>query len=1027
MQKIRVPQNSFQFGEVSDSLKMRTDTAIYTSSAQKMENMIVTVEGSAKKRTGLKHIYDYSLTYDASNPSKSHLFPFYFDNNEQYIISVEHQKVRCFRIVNATTVTLVATITQDVNSATLPFDQDYLQQYTTAQMGDVMFICHPLFAPRLLTRTSLTTFEISTYTFDTRADNKQIYQPYSKYQAVGVTLNPSATTGNGVTLTTSSNYWDTTGTATGTPASYANSLHVGVVVRYGGNEIEITSVQSATQATGNIVDELSVRLSVANPFRANDGSNKIEVTQLSHGYGGGESITVSDASSVGGINASSINGSRTVADIIDDNTYTFTAGATANSSEDGGGFPKIGTHAPTLDWDEQAWSAKRGYPAAVAFHENRLVFGGTLAEPDAIFMSEVGEYFNHNVGTAQDNEAIKLTAATGDVHEIRYLVSSRDLQVFAGTGELYVPTYLNQAITPTNAQIREQTPYGSAFVTPVLIDGSTVFAQAGGRSVREYLFTDSEDAYASTAISSISSHLIDNPKYMAVVHSGFGQPDSYAFMTMEDGNAAIFTSNRAEKRASWVEFTTDDRFDSVVSIDDRLFVNVYDANGNLQLCEFNTDIGLDFWTNTSASNGGFLLDSRQASYTSLDVIGDVSGVQTSLGSISVGTLGTINGISSYTSQSKTLDNTAFLDPYSCKFSSDGSKLFVAFAYLFADNDKTWRIDEYSLSTNWDVTTASLVSNINPTTSNLSTIPNDIIGIDFSSDGKKLFTAAKSGNNLVVYTINLESAWAISSATLSSNYQFTYLNSQNFRVIAFSPNGMKFYIANSTSDKIEQYDLTTAFDVSTESGVSASLTVSPLITDIFGFAFSPEGKRLVVCGTQDSTIEEYTSSTPFEIDTYSQSTPSATFNYSKNELRDVTFGNNDSYMYLLYEDGTDQKVDRLNMIATSDKFLAVSAYPIAYSSVYVGKKFDAKIVSNPIDAAGNAGPLTGSFRGISSVILDVKDTKSLKVNSRSVPIESNLSGKKEVRLLGYSRDPQVTIEQSDPLDMQVNGFISEVII
>ena len=364
-------------------------------------------------------------------------------------------------------------------------------------------------------------------------------------------------------------------------------------------------------------------------------------------------------------------------------------------------------------------------------------------------MSEVGEYFNHNVGTAQDNEAIKLTAATGDVHEIRYLVSSRDLQVFAGTGELYVPTYLNQAITPTNAQIREQTPYGSAFVTPALIDGSTVFVQAGGRSVREYLFTDSEDAYASTAISSISSHLIDNPRYMAVVHSGFGQPDSYAFMTMEDGNAAVFTSNRAEKRASWVEFTTNGLFESVVSIDDRLFVNVYNADGNLQLCEFNTEVGLDAW------------------------------------------------------------------------------LYGAISYNLVDVSAVY----------------------------------------------------SSGDSVDVVAIK---------------------NSTQYSLGAFTVNG---------SNQV---------DLSAHSSAS-------------------------------------------------------------------------------------------------------------YTHAYVGKKFTAKIVSNPIDASGSAGPITGSFRGISSVILDVKDTKSLKINSRSVPIESSLNGKKEVRLLGYGRDPQVTIEQSDPLAMQVNGFISEVII
>ena len=746
MQKVRVPQNSFQFGEVSDSLIMRTDTGIYTGSAQKIENMVVTAEGSARKRQGLKHIYDYSITYDANNPDQSNLFPFIFDNNEQYIISIEHAKVRCFRIVDSTTVSLVATLTADVSAAALPFDKAYLQQYTAAQMGDVMFICHPLFAPRLLTRTSLTTFEISTYTFDTRADSKQTYQPYSKYQAVGVTLDPSATTGNGITLTTSSAYWDVTGSQSG--GNYPDSLHVGVIVRYGGNEINITSVQSTTQATGNVVNELKVRLTVANPFRANSGSNKVEVTQLGHGYGGGESITVSDAATVGGIATGNLNGSRTVADIIDDNTYTFTAGGSASSSEDGGGFPKITTHAPTLDWDEQAWSAKRGYPAAVAFHENRLVFAGTLAEPDAIFMSEIGEYFNHDVGTAQDNEAIALTAATGDVHEIRHLVSSRDLQVFAGTGELYVPTYLNQAITPTNAQIREQTPYGSSFARPALIDGATIFTQASGRIVREYLFTDNEDAYASTAISTIASHLINTPKYVSVVHSGFDQPDSYAIMSMTDGDAAVFTSNRAEKRASWTEFTTNGRFDSVVSIDDRLFANIYDANNKLKLCEFTGDIGLDSYIYGAISSNSVTVSSAYANGVTVDVV-----------------------------------------------ATSGSQ-------------------------------------------------NDYLG--------------------------------------------------------------EFTVASG------------AVDLSAHSSAG-------------------------------------------------------------------------------------------------------------YTHAYVGKKFTAKIISNPIDASGAAGPLTGSLRGITNVVVDMKATRSIKVNTKPVNIETSFTGKKEVRLFGYDRDPKVTIEEDNPLSMQVNGFVTEVII
>ena len=67
MQKIRVPISSFQYGEVSDSLIMRTDTAVYNASAQSLQNMVVMAEGSVKKRYGLKHIYDYGLRYVSSD------------------------------------------------------------------------------------------------------------------------------------------------------------------------------------------------------------------------------------------------------------------------------------------------------------------------------------------------------------------------------------------------------------------------------------------------------------------------------------------------------------------------------------------------------------------------------------------------------------------------------------------------------------------------------------------------------------------------------------------------------------------------------------------------------------------------------------------------------------------------------------------------------------------------------------------------------------------------------------------------
>ena len=722
MQKVRVPINSFQYGEVSDSLSMRVDTPIYSASASTIQNMVVMAEGSLIKRKGLENHISHGITYDATYPEQSVLVPFVYDDNEQYLVSIQHQALKVYQIASndGSVISINVNITAGTDGVAVPFDREFLKEYTTAQLGDVLYICHPLFAPRLLTRTSLTTFEISTFAFDTRADGKQTYQPYNKFQSgFSVKLDSSHTSSpngeerninvydtlgtvddNGITTTqqipagylsingalTSSgtatftnareisfksgqdisslnfvitgtnqdgeaqveqldgpdsttvnstaffktvtqilasasstnsvevgvtnkqavSYFDITGSRTGgnTVGYHASSTHVGTIIRYAGNEVRVAKVNSTAQIKGVILDSLTTRLEVLNPLRANSGSNIVEVTQPSHGFTVGETITLSEAAAVGNITASNLNGARTILAIIDDNTYSFTAGGSANASEDGGGFVKITSNAATTDFDEQSFSAEHGFPAAVAIHQNRLVFGGTLDQPDTLFFSKIGNFFNFDVGEALDNEAIVATAATGTVNSIRHLVSNRDLQIFTNSSEFYVPTFENKAITPTNLQIKKQTPYGSSFTQPVEIDGATVFVQSNGRIVREYIYTDSEQAYSASPVSSIASHMIDNPKYSTVAHSGFNQPDSYAAFTNDDGTLALFSSNRTERRASWTKLTVEGgRFSSLASIGDRMFANVYDAFNKLHLCEFTRDVGLDNYVFTPIISG----------------------------------------------------------------------------------------------------------------------------------------------------------------------------------------------------------------------------------------------------------------------------------------------------------------------------------------------------------------------------------------------------------------------------------------
>ena len=652
MRKLRVPLSNFQFGEVSPSLISRTDSKVYSSSAQKVENFFLRAEGGVIKRAGLSNIYEFDTTVDTSKTQQHRIIPYIFSDDERYIISLENLKIRVFRVDTSFNVTLATTITQDSSSAALPFTHDNIHEVTYAQSGDTMFIAHQTFMVRKLVRTGLTSFGVETYTFDQNSANTIVHQPYFSFQTPGVTLDPSATSGSGVTFTTSSAYWDTTGSQSG--GNYPDSKHVGINFRYNDSEFQITSVQSATQATGTVFGNLKRRLKV-DSFRTSEGVGTVEVTLLNHGLAANGAFTIANASAVGGIARSDLNGSRTVSEVIDDNTFTFTAGANATSAAAGGGTPTLETHAPVTEWSEQSYSALRGFPAAVAFHQNRLWYGGTLGQPDGLWGSKTGTFFNFDVGEAEDNDALDLTASIGDINTIRHIISNKDLHVFTSTDEFIVPALQGAVTTPTNASIERQTSFGSSFLRPYLYDGATVFVDSSGSMVREFIFSDAVKGYTGQPISTLSSHLINTPIQMAMLSGAIGRAENYLFIVDADGSIAVFNSNRVEQRAGWTQFTSQGSFHSVCVIDTRVYAVVKfdkgDGTNKYFLCEFSNSFNTDLAKTYSGTNGVFSVSSDFANGAVVDVVNgtfylgtftvsggnvDVSSVDDSLSSAEIG-------------------------------------------------------------------------------------------------------------------------------------------------------------------------------------------------------------------------------------------------------------------------------------------------------------------------------------------------------------------------------------------------------
>ena len=90
---------------------------------------------------------------------------------------------------------------------------------------------------------------------------------------------------------------------------------------------------------------------------------------------------------------------------------------------------------PVTDWYESAFSARRGWPCSITFHQDRLVFGGSREWPGGIWMSRVGHHNNFDTGTGLDDEAIFLTLLSQQRQEICTVVSSDNLQILTNAGE----------------------------------------------------------------------------------------------------------------------------------------------------------------------------------------------------------------------------------------------------------------------------------------------------------------------------------------------------------------------------------------------------------------------------------------------------------------------------------------------------------------------------------------------------------------------------------------------------------------
>lgn len=213
-------------------------------------------------------------------------------------------------------------------------------------------------------------------------------------------------------------------------------------------------------------------------------------------------------------------------------------------------FTKVATGSPRR---EPIWSAARGYPIMGIFFEGRLWIGGTRDKPQVLLASKSGDNLNFDTGQGSDDEAIFITLSGRRLSSITDIYPGRNLLVFTSGGEY---ADLGTGITPSSINLRNQSSNGSLPIPVQEADGAVVFADRSGKTLREYIYTFNQDAYDSTDITVLSSHLIKTPVSMAFLTGTASDDANWLFVVNGDGTASILNKLRSQDINGFTEMNT---------------------------------------------------------------------------------------------------------------------------------------------------------------------------------------------------------------------------------------------------------------------------------------------------------------------------------------------------------------------------------------------------------------------------------------------------------------------------------------
>lgn len=253
---------------------------------------------------------------------------------------------------------------------------------------------------------------------------------------------------------------------------------------------------------------------------------------------------------------------------------------------------------------------------------------------------------------------------------------------------------------------------------------------------------------------------------------------------------------------------------------------------------------------------------------------------------------------SYDSVSFNINASAIVRTQGMAYNSDGSRIF-----LYSSNGAQSKyLFEIPLSTAYDLSTAGVEINSGVT------IEGATVGALIVRDSF-LYHCDRATSTVDQYSINNRGIEGLDGAAYTGKSFSVATQSTTPRDVHLSPDGTKMYLASSSNQRIWQYTLSTAFDVST--AASPTDYVVSEDSQVFGVYVREDGLKLYVVGNTNDSIFQYSMSTAFDISTISYDSKSFSVSTQTGTPTAVTFKPDGTKMYV-----TDQVSDEIHQYTLS---------------------------------------------------------------------------------------------------------------